>query len=103
VESAVDTCANSPTSLEQLGTGFEAFHQRAVDSFREADGKLTRHHRLRRLASSLETDAGDSVTALEGDGTEFASEMTALGGELDGLYGGWDGNIDDTAADLISS
>jgi hypothetical protein len=105
VESSVDGAREkSDGSFDELGTGFEAFHQRVSDAFTEAEAKFDESVAdLSDKANSLATDAGDCVSGFESDGGDFHSEVESLGGEVEGLYDGWDGDVDEAADDLVSS
>lgn len=105
VESALaDDRQEAEAGFEALDTAVAELQQRATGAFTATDGAFDQTvAEIADKKDAVETDAGDSVTALDQAGDDIDGECRTQAGELEGLYDGWKAQIAADAADLVDS
>ena len=90
--------------FDELETGVDELEQRATGAFGDDEGAFDQTaQEIDGLKTALEVDTGDAVTGLGQQGDEFEGECQSQAGELEALYGGYQGEIAAEAQDLIDA
>jgi hypothetical protein len=91
-------------SFDELEAGVDELGQRvtgALDDDEEAFDQTAQE--VAGLRTALEVDAGEAVTGLGQQGEEIDGECGSIAGELETLYGGYQGEVTAEAQDLIDA
>lgn len=89
-------------AFDQLDGAVADFETRTTGAYTDSTGEFDQTTaEVANQKTSLETDAGDGVTALDGVGDDIDAFCRAKAADLEGLYDTWNGLLQGTGTELI--